>query len=172
MAILVSDKVEIDVNVMQRSVIATANWLFQVALKVANLRGLPPDYLINKREIIEKGIFVWLAEKKLESISIEVSDPQRGEAIERFDFHFTYRSDPDSAVREPNITRLEKFCHTLEALPPGAEYKVVVGTGDSATEVPGWYPYEFRPLNVTRQEQLSDHGFGHIGTTLIYRGGR
>jgi len=167
---LVSEQVNIAVNVMQRSVNATANWLFQMALKVANLRGLSPEYLIKKREIIENGLFVWLAERTLEGISIEVFDSSREDAHERFDFYFTYHSSPDPNVREPNIARLEEFCRTLEALPPGMEYRVVVSIGPNASEVPGWYDYEFRPLVGAREERLSDHGFGHISTHLIYRG--
>jgi hypothetical protein len=170
MGTLVSEKVEIAVNVMQRSVNATANWLFQMAFKIANLRRLSPDYLIQKREIIESGLFVWLAEQKLEGLSIEIFDPNRNDAQERFDFHFEYHSSPDPTVREPNIARLEEFCRRLEALPPGMEYRVVVAVGPNASEVPGWYDYQFRPLLAARNEQLSDYGYGHIETHLIYRG--
>ena len=171
MGTLVSEKVDIGVNVLERSVTATANWVFQLALRVAKLRGLSPDSLIGKRQIIEDGLFTWLAEQTLEGISIEILDSKGEDAFERFDFEFTYRAEADLAVRNPNIAKLEEFCRTLRELPSGVEYRMVVSTASGATKVEGWYPYEFRPLHVDTEQLLSDHGFGNVGTKLIYRGG-
>jgi hypothetical protein len=170
MGTLVSQEVNVSVNVMERSVTASTNWVMQLVFRIINLRGLSPEHLISKREIIEKGVYVWLAEQKLEGISLEISAPDGTEAIERFDFQFSYQANPDLSVRDPNIARLEEFCRKLETLPSDSRYVVVVHTASGATEISGWYPYSPLPLNATTEVHLSDHGYGHIGTNLVYRG--
>jgi len=171
MGTLVSEKVDIGVNVLEQSVTGTANWVFQLALKIASLRGLSPDHIVGKREIIEKGLFTWLAEQTLEGISIEIFDARRNDAFERFDFIFTYRAEADTTVRNPDVSRVEEFCRTLRKLPAGTTYRVVVSVGAGATVIEGWCVDEFLPLDVTNEQLLSDHGFGVIGTQVTYRGG-
>ena len=171
MGTLVSERVDVSVNVMERSVTATSNWVFQLLLRIASLRGLPADYLLDKRQIVETGLFAWLAEQTLEGFSVEIWNPDSDEAIERFDFEFNYRAEADTKVRNPNMAKLEEFCHTLRGLPSNAQYRILVSTAPGATQVEGWYPGEFKPLHVDHEEQLSDHGFGFVGTKLVYRGG-
>ncbi len=169
---LVSERVDITVNIREQSITATANWVFQLALRIVDRRGLRPDYLIAKRQIIENGLFAWLAEQTLEGLSIEIFAPDREEAIERFDFAFSYRAEADTTVRNPNMAQFDEFCRTLAQLPANAQYRILATTAPGACQVEGWYPGTFKPLRIERQETLSDHGFGLVGTTLVYRGGR
>jgi hypothetical protein len=171
MGTLVSQNVEVGVNVLGQSVTGTTNWVFQLLLKATNLRDLAPDHLLDRREIIEKGLFTWLAEQTLEVISLEIFEPGREDALERFDHVFSYLAEPDMTVRNPDIAEVEAFCSTLQRLPASAQYRIAVSVRDGATVVEGWREGALRPLSVTKEQRLSDHGYGVIGTQFVYRGG-
>lgn len=170
MGTLVTEQVNVGVNVMTESVNFTVNSVFRGVLRIAHTRGLKPDYMIQKREVIENGLFIWLGEQKLVALHLEIF--VGGVAIERFDMEFKYRADADRNIRKLDVSGLEEFCRRLPVLPAGVDYRVVVTTADGASDVPGWTPTGLMPLDITNECGLSDFGFGHIGTNLVYRGGR
>jgi len=170
MGTLVTEQVNVGVNVMTESVNFTVNSTFQGMLRLAHARGLKPDHIIEKRERIENGLFTWLGEQSLLALHLEVF---LGDvALERFDLEFKYRAEADRNIRKPDISKLEEFCKRLPRLPDGIDYRVVVTTTDEASDVPGWSPTDLFPLDVTNECGLSEFGFGNIGTNLVYRGGR
>ncbi|HXE74702.1 MAG TPA: hypothetical protein VNN18_03555 [Candidatus Xenobia bacterium] len=170
MATLVKEKVSVDVDILQRSVTYTVNTVFQTMFKVVGGRGLPSDYLIERRKVIEDGLFTWLTEQALFSLHVEVFKRGENKCIERWDFEFVYRAEPDEKVGRPPLEELEQFMSKLKSLPAGAQYGLLANLKAGYTEVPGWSPRELMELEATDEQRLNAWGYGNIGTTLIYRG--
>jgi len=171
MGAITKQRVEVSVNVMERSVTYMANTLFQLAFKIARERGLPPDYITANRDILERGFFTWLAEQTLQSLHFEIVSPDSRKALERWDVSFDYSADPDPDVRKPPIEELASVCKKLRSLPHGTYYRILVTTKPGASKVEGWYDTSFMPFTASRKEALPGWGYGNIGANLWYREG-
>jgi len=68
MGTMVREKIDVGVNIVQRSITYMVNTTFQVLLEIIKRRNLRPDLLIRNRKVIEDGLFTWLAEQSLLSI--------------------------------------------------------------------------------------------------------
>lgn len=168
---ITGQQVEVSVNVMEKSVTYMANMLFQLAFKIAKERGLSPDYIVQRRDKLERGFFVWFAEQTLAELHIEVLAPDGLKALERWDMTFEYSSNPDMEVRKPPVEELADICKELRSLPPGAHYRIVVRLKPDASDVEGWHETEFKPFTAASEKAFSKWGYGNIGGKLMYRGG-
>ena len=168
MSVTTIEKVEVDV--VTKSATYTINMVFMVLLEIARERGLSSAYLTDRHKSIEEGLFIWLSENSLLQVHFEVSMPHSDKALEMFELRFEYVTDAEKELVKPDVERLREFCRQLQALPPDAEYRMLVSLEDWASEVPGWEPSYFKDLDVDTETSLTDFGYGTIGTTLIYRG--
>lgn len=171
MSTITKQRVEVAVNVMQKSVTYMANTLFQTVFRIARGRGLSPDYVTANRDVIERGFFTWLGEQTLESLHVEIIAQDGSKALERWDVTFDYSADPDQDVRKAPVEEVEGICQKLRALPQGTYYRLLVGTKPGASKVAGWQETTFKPFAATREEAFSGWGYGHIGAKLFYREG-
>ena len=168
MSVLTIETVE--VNLITQSAIALANMVFRVLLEIARERGLSSGYLADGREVVEKGLFTWLAEEALILVRFEVSFPESDKALEVFELGFEYVDDGSEDLIKPDIEHLRDFCRQLNSLPVGAEYEVKVSHEPWASEVEGWVPCTFKEVDVEREDVLGDFGYGAIGGHLTYQG--
>jgi hypothetical protein len=168
----VSQREAVTVNVAERSVTYIANTMFQVLFRIVAGRGLSPQHMSENRESLENGLFTWLAEQTLLRAFLEVFIASSDEAIERWDFDFTYTSDPRQGTRQPPVDEINRLCGTLRALPAGTQYRIVVQTAPGATRVPGWEPTNLRHLDETRSASVEAWGHGPLSASLTYRQGR
>jgi len=172
MATRIRESTNIAVNVTERSVTYTANTLFQVFLRLVAFRELSPEYIIKDREIIENGLFAWLAEQTLEKVYLEVYTESGSEAIERWDFDIIYEASSNKKTRKPPLQQLEQITSKLKSLPDDTKYRIVVHTSPGAVKVPGWHPTELRQLNESQREEFNGWGYGNISVGFTYRGGK
>jgi hypothetical protein len=166
----VRQSTNVTVNTIERSVTYTVNTVFQLVFRIANARGLKPDYVLRNREIIENGLFTWTSEQSLQEIFLEVYLPGDREAIERWDFQIHYQASASNEVTPPALEQLAQFCSKLEKLPARAEYCVVVQTSPGATDVPGWHPTKLRELHDNASTKLEGWGYGNVRVGFTYRG--
>lgn len=171
MGAITKQRVDVVVDVMQKSVVYMTNTLFQVILWIAKGRGLSPDYITSNRDIIERGFFTWLVEEALESLHFEIVSRDGSKSLERWDLNFEYSANPNSEVRRPPIDQIDDFCKKLRELPKGTYYRILVRTKPGASDVEGWQPTNFMPFSQSREEVFSDWGYGNISANLWYREG-
>lgn len=171
MGTMTKQKVRVSVNVMTKSVNYVVNTIFLLAFRITKWRGLPPHYLASNRDIIERGLFTWLAEQTLEQLHIEVISPDSSRALERWDMAFIYSADPDPEVGQPAMGDVESLCRKLRALPPGTQYRLLVQTKPGASDVEGWRESQFLPFTAAREQDLTQWGYGNIQGRLMYREG-
>lgn len=168
---LVQERVGVGVDIRTQSTTAVANMTIQSILHILRERGLPPDHVVRKRETIESGLFAWLAEESLRTLSVEIYDARSRIALERWDLSFEYSTTPDPTFRAVNRERIAAHCSKLNKLPAGTAVRVVVQTAPGASVVDGWSPTEYYELQSSGHVDISSHGFGNIGAKLVYRGG-
>jgi hypothetical protein len=171
MATVTKQRVEVSVNVMEKSVTYMANTVFQLGYRIAKGRGLSPEYITRSRDILERGFFTWLAEQTLLSLHFEIISPEGAKALERWDVSFAYSASPNLEVRKPPVDEVERVCAKLRSLPPGTYYRVLVTTKPGASKVEGWNDASFLPFTQAKEQDLSGWGYGHIGAKLMYREG-
>ena len=171
MTTLVKNKVQVQANIFNQSKNLVVNSVMEMALEIAHKRNLDPFYLLSRRKIIEEGMYVWLHEKMLQEIMLEVSLSGSGSALERYDFIFEYHDTPDLDVHQAPTPELGRFCETLKSLPPGSSYRILARVAPGAKEVPGWRPTTLKDLKPTTEQRLGDVGYGHIAGQVFYRGG-
>lgn len=172
MGALLKQKVDVSVNVMQKSVTFMVNTLFNLMFRITNARGLRPDYITANREIIENGFFIWLSEQTLESLHLEIISPDSSRALERWDVSFDYSAEPDPEVRKLPVEEIAAIRNRLRSLPRGTYYRIVVHTKPEASKVEGWHPTMMKPFAMAREEAFPEWGYGHIGGKLFYREGK
>jgi hypothetical protein len=123
------------------------------------------------REVIEIGLATWLVEKTLLRAHLEVFVAGQAEAMERWEFAFSFSGTPDSDFRPPPVDEFGQLCAQLQALPRGAQYRIVVETAPNASKVPGWELTELRPLNETASQTFQTWGYGHLDVSATFRNG-
>jgi hypothetical protein len=123
--------------------------------------GLNPQKLANEWQVLQDGVNTWLRTQDLESLVLEVFDPQTNELVGRWDFELSYGSvgDGDMWVNTEDI----KY-HILKAglWPTRCDYRIVAKTKDGRPDVIGWSSTTLRSTNG-----FSRHG---IGTTIDANG--
>ena len=172
MSTIVRQSTDVVVNITEKTITYIVNTMFQMFLRISCERKLGPAYITRNREIIENGLFVWLGEQTLQWAYLEVFLEGENEAIERWDFQFTYAHTIEKVVRQPPVNEIGQLCAKLKTLPARARYRVVVYTAPGASKVPGWEPTELRTLNESASESVQGWSYGNIEVGLTYKGGR
>jgi hypothetical protein len=170
---LVKGVIEVDANILTKSVTMMVNSTMEIALEVVYGRNLDPSYLISRSNFLEESFWVWFQEETLEVVRLEIFPPENPstDAYERWDFPINYSDDPNPEVRRAPADDLKRFCESLNSLPPGATYRFVVGTAEGAKEIPGWTPTTLRALHPTNEMDFDETGYGYISGKVFYMGG-
>ena len=171
MGVLVRNNLSVETNILTQSMNMVVNSVMEVFLELTYLRLLDPTDLLSRRKGLEDGMYVWLHERTLKRAIFEVSLPGESDALEHFEIAFTYSDTPDSEVKRAHREELQRFCHTLNELPPGSSYDIIVCLTPGAKEVPGWVVGMEKPINPTVEKQIGTFGYGPIAGELRYRGG-
>jgi len=167
----VRQSTEVAVSLTERTVTYVANTMFQMLLRISSERNLGPGYITRNREELENGLFVWVAEQTLQRAYLEVFLPGEDEALEQWEFQFTYKRT-SGAAEQPPLTELSQLCSELRSLPAKARYRVVVNTSSDASKVPGWEPTRLRNLKESNSQNLKAWSYGDVSVGLTYKGGK
>jgi hypothetical protein len=170
MSVQVANDTDVIINTMTKTSNFVVNSVFLTLFRIANGRDLSPTYLSERRQVIEEGIFTWISEQTLETLILEVYLMGTDQGLERYEFKFHYVADPDMEVRHTPIKQIETFLSTLKQLPSEATYQVLVTLKTGATQIPGWPPSKFKQINIKREENLGNFGFGHAGVEIRFLG--
>ena len=124
MSTMTDQKVDVRVDVFTKSVTYIVNCIFQVFLRISNLRDLPAKYIITNRSIIENGLFCWNSERSLKSGHLEIISPDGSRVLERWDISLSYSDSPNEEVKKPPVDQIADFCKNLKKLPKLKRKKV------------------------------------------------
>ena len=171
MAVLVKDSVQVDTNIVLKAVTMVVNCVMQLLLEIVYQRKLDPAYLLGLRKLLEDSMYIWLHERTLEGVLLEVSLPESQNALENWEVVFAYSDDPDATVKRAPSEELKRFSETLKGLPPGSAYRVLVRVAPGAKVVPGWASATRKNINPTVEKHFGQFGYGTINGQLRYTAG-
>ena len=116
-------------------------------------------------------MYIWLHERTLEGVLLEVSLPESQNALENWEVVFAYSDDPDATVKRAPTEELKLFAQTLKGLPPGSAYRVLVRVAPGAKVVPGWATTTRKNINPTVEKHFGQFGYGTIEGQMRYTAG-
>jgi PAS domain-containing protein len=147
-----------------------ANEVFRVWLIILSQRGQNNAGLLQQREVINNGLFTWLATHHLKKAILEIFQPSSSEAVERWDMEFTYANptiediadeDEVDEVWKTYLDEITPFMARMKALPAGTLYRVVVDLEDEVDGIPpppvsGWEAATLRNIDHLQQQKFGE----------------
>jgi hypothetical protein len=164
-------KGRVGVKTWARATNYVANEVFRVWFIILSQRGLANADLLQKREVLNNGIYTWLATHHLKKAILEIYQPSSSEAVERWDMEFTY-ADPnvEDVSNEEGVDEIWKtyldemttFMARMNALPSGTIYRVVVDLEDEVDGMPpppvdGWGSTTLRNADHLQQQRFGEN---------------
>lgn len=127
------------------------------------MSGLDPAYYVENREYIASGIKAWLESEHLESVELEIYDPQTDKLVTRWDMPIVYGWSADDGGCFWTDTELLKYHIKKQGLVPSqAKYRVVAKTKPGRPQVDGWSSTTSRSTEGMVRQSL--------GTTVEHNG--
>lgn len=103
--------------------------------------GLDPSLLTDDWEVLERGIRVWLGHRELESLHLEIVDPEDEELLLRWDFQIDYDYPTEDMWDDPGAIRAALA--KIGKVPGRCHYRVVA-SAPRGRDVDGWSPTRLR----------------------------
>jgi hypothetical protein len=171
MAVLVRDSVQVDTNIFTKSMNMVVNSVMQMLIEIAYQRRLDPSSLLAIRKSLEDSLYVWLHERTIKGLLLEISLPESANALENWELVFAYQDDPDSQVKRAPTEELKRFSETLKTLPPGSAYRIMVSLTPDAKQLEGWTQVTCKNINPTVEKDFGNFGYGNIAGQMRYTSG-
>ena len=162
---------QIEVSTHTAALNFVTNQTITMFLKYVNQRGLDTAYLTRNRDILEDGIWTWLAGRHLEKAVLEVYRDDDDTLVERLDLPFAY-TKPDEVDAETAQQLQEQdfesfhevvleHVQDLDAPPEDCRCRVIVSLqdnedGQAPLPVDGWTKSSFRDTDHLSREDLGD----------------
>lgn len=144
-----------------------ANELIRIIQDLVNLRSLPTDYMHQHGSLFSDSFRYWIAGRHLKRLTLEIYLPDTDQLIERFDLALDYDHTADDEYFETLTDKVRDSIASLDSLPEGCRYRVVVSLTEDAPNLPGWSKTEYRDANHLRQKNIGlVIGSPRIGVSL------
>ena len=171
MTVLVRDSVQVDTNIFTQSKNMVVNSVMETLIEITYQRKLDPASLLSVRKILEDALYIWLHERTLKGLLLEISLPESANALEDWELVFSYQDDPDTQVERAPTEELKRFGQTLKSLPPGSDYRILVSLAPGAKMLDGWGIATRKNINPTVEKHFDKFGYGELAGELRYTGG-
>ena len=171
MATVVKDRVQVDTNIFTKSMNMVVNSVMEVLIEITYQRRLDPSFLLAVRKMLEDAFYIWLHERTLQALLLEISLPESANALEAWELAFSYQDDPDSEVKRAPTEELKRFAETLKSLPPGSDYRIMVFLAPEAKKLEGWVQATRKNINPTTEKRFDKFGYGNLAGELRYTSG-
>jgi hypothetical protein len=165
MATQTKTRQNVEIKTWTQSIIHVSNEVMHVWLEIANLRKLSNEYIVNLRETLTRGLFVWLTGRYLETAFMEVYLPSNTtQAEERWGMNFIYLDPTDGNIEGDSTNSksfqkaadhlLKEIADQLAILPDGAVYRIVFTLKDGAPAVEGWSSTQLRDVSHLQHRDI------------------
>jgi hypothetical protein len=147
------------------------NSVMEMLIEIAYQRRLDPAALLALRKILEEALYIWLHERTIKGLLLEISLPESANALENWELVFAYSDDPNSEVKRAPTEELKHFSETLKNLPPGSTYRIMVNLTPDAKQLEGWTQVAPKNINPTVEKDFGNFGYGNIAGQMRYTSG-
>jgi hypothetical protein len=171
MSVVVRDSVMVDTNIFAKSKNMVVNTVMETLLEISYRRHLDPAALLDLRKKIEDAVYVWLHDRTLMGLMLEVSLPESANALENWEMVFFYKDDPNNEVKKAPTQEMKRFAESLKDLPPGSAYRLLVNLAPDAKMLEGWSRTTRKNIHPSIEKRFDNFGYGPISGQLLYTGG-
>lgn len=127
------------------------------------MSGLDLTYYTDNRECIARGIKAWLESEHLESVELEIYNPQTDKLVTKWDMPIVYGWSADDVAGFWTDTEMLKYHIKKQGLAPSqAKYRIVAKTKSGRPAVDGWSDTSARSTEGMVRQSL--------GTTVQHNG--
>jgi len=150
------------VNTYTHSVTYVTENILRSLQDIVRLSGLDPGQISEEWETLERGIAAWIDSQDLETVVLEVYNPEDSELIGRWDIQISYGWNGNNGRFWVDTDQIKIAIRKAGVWPNHARYRIVCCTKTSAVHVVGWFPTTLRSISGMIKQNL--------GTTVDHNG--
>jgi hypothetical protein len=105
--------------------------------EIIRCSGLSPAKFTDDWRVLHRGISTWLNSRDLETVILEVFNPQTNALIGRWDFDISYGSSGDGGMWV-NTEDIKYHIRKAGQWPSACDYRIVLTTKAGRPDVEGW----------------------------------
>lgn len=133
--------------------------------------GLDPGNLADERDVLHRGIKMWIDTGHLQKVVLEVYNPATGVLVGRWDITVSYEWSNGDGQFWVDTDAIRFAITKAGLLPKAAKYTVIVTTSPGRPDVAGWSPATLRSTNGMTEQRIgtSIEASGLSGGISYYR---
>jgi hypothetical protein len=157
------------VNTYTHSVTYVADKMLHSLHQIIRESGLNPEKLTDDWDTLQRGISTWLASYHLESVTLEVFNPDTDALVGRWDFEVYYGIAGDGAMWV-NTEDIKYHIRKAGQWPSLCDYRIITSTKPGRPSVSGWSSTTFRSTEGFVRQGIGTtiDGNGHISAGTAY----
>jgi len=157
------------VNTYTHSVTYVADKMLHSLHQIIRESGLNPEKLTDDWNTLQRGISAWLGSKHLESLTLEVLNPDTDALVGRWDFEIYYGTAGEGAMWV-NTEDIKYHIRKAGQWPSLCDYRVITSTKPGRPTVAGWSGTTFRSTDGFVRQSIGTtiNGNGHISAGSAY----
>jgi hypothetical protein len=145
-----------------QSVVYVADNVLKSLKDIIRLSGLDPTKLVGDWAVLLRGISAWIESRHLETVTLEIFNPQTDKLITRWDVAVVYTWDISAGTFWTDTEQLKFAIKKAGLVPAQADYRVVVHNKEGRPNVEGWSSCNLRSTDGMVRQSL--------GTTVEHNG--
>jgi hypothetical protein len=150
------------VNTYAHSVTYVTDNILRSLQDIVRLCGLNPAKIADEWSTLERGIKTWIESKHLETIVLEVFNPQTYSLVGRWDIEIVYDWKGDGGRFWVDTEQIKAAIKKAGVWPSESKYRIVCTNREGRPEVIGWSPTTLRSTTGMIKQSL--------GTTIEHSG--
>jgi len=141
------------VNSYTHSVTYVTDKMLMSLKEIIRCSGLSPEKFATDWKVLHRGISTWLNSRDLESVHLEVFNPNTDGLIGRWDFDIYYGSSGDGGMWV-NTDDIRYHIRKAGQWPATCDYRVVLTTKPGRPNVEGWSGTKLRSTDGFVRQSL------------------
>lgn len=150
------------VNTYTHSVTYVTENILRSLQDIVRESGLDPSQISNQWDVLERGVRSWIGSKHLETIMLEVHNPNTDALIGRWDIDIAYDWRGDNGRFWVDTDQIKAAIKKAGVWPSESKYRIVCCNKDGHPEVFGWSSTTLRSTAGMIKQSL--------GTTIEHNG--
>ena len=157
------------VNTYTHSVTYVADNILKSIKDIIRLSGLDPAKLADDWEVTLRGVRAWLDSQHLETVVLEIYNPNTDALITRWDIDVLYGWGSGDGSFWTDTEQLKYHIQKAGLAPSQAKYRIVLQTKPGRPDVLGWSSTSFRSTSgFVRQSLGSTIEHNGLGASTAY----
>lgn len=154
-----------------QSVTYVADNMLKSLKDIIRLSGLDPSKLVGDWKVLLKGISRWIESGHLNTVTLEIFDPESDKLVGRWDIDVVYGWSEEAGNFWTDTDQLRYAIKKAGLAPSKADYRILVDNKEGRPDVDGWSSCSYRSTDGMVRQSLGatvEHS-GLNGNTSYWR---